>query len=286
MIVDQEELFAPEGDTPEYEPHIPIVNKDAAQEAASFWGRLIQETEAEDAIALAGGAVITAADEAGDQEVELTTEERYEKLMAVVANKPSHREILLRVLALCCEEQDFAVVEGTISKYPEYPSTGQNPYRLIKFLIDGGGLKEVAVDEVGEPVTFERTVGLTIDEADDLIESYRLRTTEVGRLVAENHTVTRRMNDLFSLFSDRASFYTELLDFCKQPRKFKDIEALFKGRDLSGLRTLHPESGLAIKPTVFVDNMEKAGAIVWKKDGWVLTEGGGEYLEAILRGSM
>ena len=284
--MDRDDLLVPEDDAAAFEPQIPVVNKNTAQDAESFWERLIRETEEEDAAALAGGRVIAAPDGDAASPEESSLEERYEKLMAVIANKPSHREMLLRVLALCREEQDFAAVEKTIAGYPEFPAAGQNPYRLISFLIDGGGLEEIAVDGEGEPVTLEQTIGLTEDEADDLVEAYRLQTTEVGRLVAEEHTVTRRMDDLFSLFSDRASFYTELLDFCKQPRTFKDIEALFKGRDLSGLRTLHPESGLAIKPTVFIDNMEKAGAIVWKKDGWVLTEGGGAYLETIMRGSM
>lgn len=284
--MEQDDLLVPAGVREnEFEVQVPVVNKDAARDAESFWARLMRETDEADAVALAGGIVIAepATDDAGEANAEPTFAERYERLMAVVANRPSHREILLRVLTLCCDEQDFSVVEEAIAGYPEFPGAGQNPYRLITFLVEGGGLEEVAVDAEGEPVTLERTVGLTEDEADDLVASIRLRATEVGRAVADDHTVGRRMDDLLSMFSDRATYYTEVLDFCKEPRRFQDIEALFKGRDLSGLRTLHPESGLAIKPTVFIDNMEKAGAIVWKKDGWVLTEGGGAYLESILR---
>lgn len=283
MVAD--DLFMPE-DTPEtFEPLVPAVH-DSRQEAEDFWTRLIRESDEEDALALAGGAVYSASDGAVSNDEESSLEERYERLMAVVSNKPSHREMLLRTLSLCLEPQAFAAVEGAIQEFPEFPGADQNPYRLITYLVEGGGLEAIEVDAEGVVVDAARKAELTADEVDDLIADTLLQTTEVGRQVAADHTIERRLNDLFSFFSDRASYYTELLDFCKQPRTFKDIEALFGGRDLSGLRTLHPESGLAIKPTVFIDNMEKAGAIVWKRDGWVLTKEGGAYLESILHGSM
>lgn len=283
--MERDELFVPEDDMQAFEPHVPVVNKATAADAETFWERIIRETEEEDARALAGGAIVEASADA-ETDDGLSFEERYERLMKVIANKPSHREILLRTLGLCCEDQSFEAVEQAIASYPEFPAAGQNPFRLITFLIDGGGLEQIAVDAEGAAITPQRTAGMTEDEADDLIAGFRLRTTEVGRQVAEDHSVKHRMDDLFSMLSDRVPSYTELLEFCREPRAFKDIESLFAGRDLSGLRTLHPESGLAIKPSVFVDNMEKAGALVWKKDGWVLTEEGGKYLETIMRGSM
>lgn len=282
--MDRDELFVPENTPEAYEPQTPVVNK-SNEDYDRFWNQLMEEADEADRIALEGGRVIEAPVEE-DAAEPLPFEERYERLMAVVANKPSHREILLRILTTCIDVQPLDAMEAAIEAYPEFPAAGQNPFRLITFLIDGGGLDLIEMDAEGNPIDFEQKLGLTEDEADDLVAGFSLRSTDVGRQVAEDHTTRRRMDDLFSLFSDRASYYTELLEFCKQPRAFKDIEALFQGRDLSGLRTLHPESGLAIKPSVFVDNMEKAGAIVWGKDGWILTEGGGAYLESILRGSM
>lgn len=282
--MDRDELFVPESTPEAYEPQTPVVDK-SNEDYERFWNQLIEEADEADRIALEGGRIIEAPVEE-DVVESLPFEERYERLMAVVANKPSHREILLRILATCIEVQPLDAMEAAIEAYPEFPAAGQNPFRLITFLVDGGGLDLIAMDAEGSPIDFERKIGLTEDEADDLVAGFSLRTTDVGHQVAEDHTTHRRMDDLFTLLSDRVSYYTELLEFCKQPRTFKDIEALFQGRDLSGLRTLHPESGLAIKPSVFVDNMEKAGAIVWGKDGWILTEGGGAYLESIVRGSM
>lgn len=282
--MDTEELFVPEGSPEAYEPQVPVVNK-SHQEYNDFWNTLMEEAARADRLALEGGAVYPPAEEE-EAEEPAPFAERYERLMTVVTNKPSHREILLRTLALCATNQEFGAVEEAIMGYPEYPAAGQNPYRLITYLVEGGGLEQLACDEEGAVIGAARRAGLTEDEVDDLVHHFTLRATDVGRKVAEDHSTERRLNDLYRLFDDRASYYTELMDFCKQPRTFKDIEALFSGRDLASLRTLHPESGLAIKPTVFIDHMEKAGAIVWQKDGWVLTKEGGAYLETILHGSV
>ena len=282
-----EELFVPEDSPEAYEPMVPVVHK-SHQDYDDFWSRLLAEADEADALALAGGAVYPdpAEEAAAEDAPQPSFEERYEKLMDVVSNKPSHREILLRTLSLCTTDQEFGAVEAAIQEYPEYPAAGQNPFRLITYLVEGGGLEQYACDSEGAEIDAARKAGLTEDEVDDLTAAFMLRATDVGRKVAEDHTTERRLTDLYKMFTDRASYYTELLDFCKQPRTFKDIEALFSGRDLASLRTLHPESGLAIKPSVFIDHMEKAGAIVWQKDGWVLTKEGGAYLETILHGSV
>lgn len=308
-----------------YEARVQTVKK-SQKECESFWERLVRESEQADLAIISktkladsagapsnvrpdGAAALGACvgvgavdaiepepssgsdssidfDSESNPAIELSFEEKYEALMGVVSNKPTHREILIRVLSFCVEEKEFGVVEDAIQAYPEYPAAGQNPYRLIKYLIDGYGLDCLEIDSEGAVITPERKAELTEDELDDLIACFHLKTTEVGKKLSEDLSPHRRLTDLFSLFSDRRQFYTDLLSFCKEPRRFKDIEQLFAGRDLSGLQTLHPESGLAIKPTVFVDNMEKAGAIVWKKDGWILTKEGEAFLEAIAHGSM
>lgn len=290
-----------------FEPQVQKTKK-SWQEREGFWEKLVAESERADALMCASSvrSTETCAPEEGDVpgedgsafescldceaggvdetfEPEESFEKRYERLLGVVNNKPSHREILLRVLSFCAQEREFGVVEDVIQTYPEYPMSGQNPYRLIKYLIDGGGLDYLEIDFEGNVITLERKAGLSEDEIDDLTDCFHVKTTEVGAKLAEDYSPKRRLSDLFSLFGDRKPFYTELLDFCKEPRSYKDIEALFAGRDLSGVRTLHPESGLAIKPSVFVDNMEKAGAIVWNGDGWSLTKEGRSYLESIVR---
>lgn len=291
--------FELKGDEEAYQPRVQVTKK-SQQEYEGFWDKLVSEGERAEHVLLYGNVDCEGQTECpegvacGDEgasidpapEEELSFDERYEKLLNVVSNKPTHREILIRTLSFCQEQREFGVVEDAIQAYPEFPFADQNPYRLVTYLVEGGGLEVLEVDHEGLVIEEDRKVGLSEDELDDLIESFHLKTTEVGEKLANDLSPRRRLADIFSLFSDRVSFYTELLNFCKEPRKFKDIEKLFAGRDLSGLRTLHPESGLAIKPTVLVDNMEKAGALVWKKEGWILTKEGEAYLESIARASM
>lgn len=265
-----------------YTPQVPVTKRSEGG-SEDLWARLLSEAEEADRAALQGEPFHAPEAEAAEP---APFEERYEKLMGVVSNKPSHREMLLRTLAFCTEERPFPLVEETIAGYPEFEVADQNPYRLIMYLVDGGGLEMFEVDADGAHIETARKEGLTEDEIDDMIAGYALASTDVGTKLAEDLSTERRLNDLFSMFSDRASHYLDLLDFCKDPRTFKDIEKLFAGRDLSALKTLHPESGLAIKPTVFVDNMEKAGAIVWKGNRWVITKEGEAFLELISRSGL
>lgn len=272
----------------------------AYQKFESFWAKMVEESN-EETGASTTTSIKTSTEmlgeieaeetddiaeaEAGNAEEQLpepTFEQRYEKLMEVVNNKPSHTEILRKILIYCEERRDFTRVEEKIQTYSEYPNTGQNPYRLIKYLIDGEGLSLLELDEDENILADEKKEGLTEDEIDDLILSYALETTEVGKAVKDNFAPKRRLNYIFEFFNDRQSIFSDLLQFCREPRSFKEIETLLSGKNLSSIKTLHPESGIAIKPTVFVDNMEKAGGIVWK-DGWVITKEGEEFLKEFLK---
>lgn len=268
------------------------------EEFEAFWAHLAEESEtvrgnhdqrtelyAENDISASPSKAEIGSDAKSDTEGEIPAEpsfeQRYQTLLDVINNKPSHSEILRRILAFCRERKDFTEVEDKVQTYPEYSNAGQNPFRLITYLLDGDGLDLLELDEAGNELTDEQKTGLTEDEIDDLIDTYALETTEVGRAVADDLAPERRLDQIFGFFSDRRPLFTELLEFCRQPRSFKEIEKLFAGRDFSAIKTLHPESGLAVKPTVFVDNMEKSGGLVWK-DGWIITKEGEEYLKAFL----
>ena len=259
--VDQKEYYTPLVETVHH----------SAKEADDFWARLEAEAQA----AAATPVLWTPA-----PKEERPYEERRAKLLDIISNRPSHRELLIRILSTCVEQKEFSRVEAEIQTFPEYEYAGQNPYRLISYLLDGEGLDLLEIGFDGLPLTDEIKTGLTEDEIDDLIDVYHLKTTALGNDILADLAPERRMRDLFSIFTDRTSFYTQIMELCREPRKFTDIEALFNGVDLSSIRTLHPESGLAIKPSVFVDNLEKAGAIAWN-NGWTLTKEGSAYLKAM-----
>lgn len=210
--------------------------------------------------------------------VELTFQERFDKVSSAVLKQPLHREILYRTLLFCKQQRDLPDVEAEIATYPEFAHAAQNQYRLITFLVDAGGLERRELDEDGTVVTPERMDGLTENEIDDLVVSYALITTDAGAAVADALDPKRRMLDLLGLDPVYEDTYAEVLEYCRQPRTVAEIDALLKDRSvLSHGRTA---GEIAVKPSFFVDQLERGGGIIWR-NGWVLTPEGKEILEAV-----
>ncbi len=209
----------------------------------------------------------------------LTFEEAVDKLMATVTRTPRFREIMRKTLKSCTVRRDLHDMETEIMGYPEYRYAAQNPYRIIRYLIDAQGLYLLELDEEGEVVTPLRKVGLTEDEVDDLIVSFALETTPVGEEVIEQLEPHKTISKLLGEIPIRFNSYLEVLDFCREPRTITEITELFKGRDLKALGTMHSDTTIAIQPSVFVDKLERAGALVWN-DAWQLTPEGAAFLKA------
>lgn len=208
----------------------------------------------------------------------------YEHLSDVIDNRPLARELMRRTLGACLERRSYAQVEQEIRGYPEFPCAAMTPYQVISALVGAEGLRKVELDEQGEEVLPEMKAGLTDDEADDLVASYALETTDLGRIAYEDTAPELRLADLFACFADRRDIFAELMSFCEEePRSYRDIEALFAGRDFSGIATLNPAPGAALQPSVFVDGLERAGGLVWR-DGWRLTNAGAALLDALATG--
>lgn len=209
-----------------------------------------------------------------------TFEEQVEHLRTTILHNPRVREIEYQVLGLCQHLRSLRELEQLIAAMPEFKACGQNQYRILVYLEEAGGLDRFEIDDAGTVITEEMTAGLTEDEIDDLIADYAFLTTEVGRAVCEDMKPENRMADLMKIMPARTATYCEVLEFCQQPRTFKEIDALLRGRDILKAGTLNPMTNIPLQPSVFIDNLERAGGIVW--DGaWKLTEGGRKYLEVL-----
>ena len=93
----------------------------------------------------------------------------------------------------------------------------------------------------------------------------------------EYNRPSARLVDLLHLAPERAETYIELLEFVDvDARSYPEIEALLSGRPV--LEIIIDGNRETMQPSVFVDKLERAGALVWK-DGWTLTEEGREFLE-------
>ena len=109
------------------------------------------------------------------------------------------------------------------------------------------------------------------------MEEISFKSTDVGDWFVDYNKPSARLVDLLHLVPERTDTYIELLEFVEAaPRPYGQIEELLLGRP--ALQTVIDGRVETMQPSVFVDKLERAGALVWK-EGWTLTEEGREFLE-------
>ena len=137
---------------------------------------------------------------------------------------------MYKTLAFCQQPHEFTEVEDFIAQTDEfvYSHIMQTPFAMIQMLVDAGGLAQTPLDSEGSPIADKQLANLSEDEADDLISTYRIQTTDAGVETVRLLAPERRIEAQLSLRPHRRDTYFAVLDFCMQPRKFPEIEALFK----------------------------------------------------------
>ena len=241
-----------------------------------------------------------AADDLPDA-AELTFEEKLAELNRTVMRHPLNREILYKTLAFCAEERPLREAEDFIAALPQFERATQNQFYMLMSLVRSYGLDMIerdvqgslgsdgmrGIDDahraqgsqgahgVGEPR--EQKEGLSEDEVDDLVAEISFKSTDVGDWFVDYNKPSARLVDLLHLVPERTDTYIELLEFVEAaPRPYGQIEELLLGRP--ALQTVIDGRVETMQPSVFVDKLERAGALVWK-EGWTLTEEGREFLE-------
>ena len=192
-------------------------------------------------------------------------------LDALLRGAPLHREVYVRLLEFCKERRPLAGAEDAVRSWPQARQIAQSPYRLIRDLVDEGGLDWIELDEAGVRITPERTAGLSCEEAEDLVTSYAVETTAIGADAAEMWSPARRLNDLVASAPERSEAFAEILALCDTPQRLASIGELLER--MGFLDTLRAINGQPLKPSYFVDVLERAGGLEW--DGaWRTTEAG------------
>lgn len=200
-------------------------------------------------------------------------------LEETVTKHPLNRELMYKTLAFCSEERELGAIEAYIAASPEFKTATQTPYHLIITLEKGYGLARTERDQYGATVTPEHKIGLNEDELDDLVCSESYRTTEVGARFVARHHPRARLVELLNLTPERTETYLDLLNYvAENPRTYAEITSFLK--DKPALETLIDGKRTIMQPSVFVDNLERSGALVWK-GGWTLTEEGYAYLKEL-----
>ena len=196
-------------------------------------------------------------------------------LRRCVTKQSQHREIYIKTLTFCDEEKAEPDVETFIQSLPEFAYETQSPCYLISALVHAGGLERFELDEEGEVITTERKEGLSEDEVDDLIWSIAYRTTAAGMTVAQDMAPQARMDRLVQACPARKDTYCDVLAFCLEPKKRTEVEELLRGRQIL---TDEAVDGEPLQPSVFIDKLERTGALEWH-GAWLTSAAGKAYLE-------
>lgn len=213
--------------------------------------------------------------EAGDAIPSLQA--RAERLDAAINKHPLHREMYWRVLQFCKERRDLREIEAMVEQLPEFKYGMQNQYHLVCVLEKNFGLDRFELGEDGREVLPQEKEGLAPDEADELVWGYAFQTTDAGAAVAERYQPQVRIDDLLREVPERRETYLELLEyFDVRPRTYNDVSSLLKGRPV--LMAGRAPNERPLQASVLVDNLERAGGVVWD-EGWRLTDEGREYLK-------
>ncbi len=227
---------------------------------------------------------------------EETFEEKVDAVIACVGAQNALREVLFKTLEHCEEPREFSEVEEFISQQDEfiYSHIIQTPYTLIQMLIRAGGLKEVSGDMQDDVEDAEDTCGAVASEdvataeeltgerdclsgdtnkaeLDEDSEIVVLQTTPEGCEAVRILDPAKRIRAQLLAHPNRCSTYLAVLDFCKTPRTFPEIQSFFK--TTPGLAQDVVAAHHKLSPDYYVDKLDKAGALVWR-GAWVDTEAG------------
>ena len=153
-------------------------------EADSFGDRKPTIASGAGAAAVDPAAIVQGA--AADAEYELPDEptfaDRVNMVVMCVGSQNALREALYKTLAFCRRPHEFTEVEDFIAQTDEfvYSHIMQTPFAMIQMLVDAGGLAQTPLDSESSPIADEQLANLSEDEADDLISTYRIQTTNAG----------------------------------------------------------------------------------------------------------
>ena len=191
-----------------------------------------------------------------------------------VCRHPLNREVLYRMLAYCAEERALDDLEREAASWPEFETATQNQYRLAEHLVRAGGLDRIERDERGAIVMEQDKEGLDEDAVDDLVRSVAFRTTEAGVRFVEQHRLGRAS---WSCCSSRRNALT-CISSCWSSSELVRAPTTTSWNCCAGAcwNVIGGERR-RMQPSVFVDKLERSGALVWK-EGWCLTEEGDAFL--------
>lgn len=171
----------------------------------------------------------------------------------------------------------FSDLEAFIAEQDEFVHSHitQTPYTLIEMLVSCQGLRKIALDADGNAIDEDALARMDEDAALDLVDGYRLEITKAGVEAVRLLDPSKRIAAQLAQKPHRQKTYMAVLDFCKTPRTFPEIQEFFD--ETPDLVLDEVTAHHKLSPDFYVDKLECAGALVWK-GRWQTTEAGEQML--------
>lgn len=192
----------------------------------------------------------------------------------LLSQNPSRRPLLRKALQLMTDGPvDLRVIERTLADDPRCAKGKLAPYFYAQWLADAGIAVRYDTDANGDVVHRADYPDLDDDAFDDMLEGFAYQVTDAGREVLRRFSASVRLRELFEHEPQRQAVYEDVLAFLTERHHLGQIEAYV--RALPSYAVLDQQGGGAPSPSVFVDKLSDAGAIVFD-GGWIACEGRGE----------
>lgn len=200
--------------------------------------------------------------------------ERAAQVSTALHRRASFTEIMRKTLEFCSAERTYSAVEAEMTTYPEFQYSDQSQASIIEILVLVGGLEKKEIDKAGNVISASQKAGLSLDQIDDLVWSFSLKTTDAGLEAIKDLDPNKKLATLFDSMPERVEVYKSLLNLCRKPTTFKQVEEALK--DMPKLTSLNDLSTLPVHPSALLAELEEAGGLVFN-EAWCLTEAGATF---------
>jgi hypothetical protein len=170
------------------------------------------------------------------------------KVLQRISAEPADKIVLCKILAFCESARSYPEIWHEVRAYPEMKTALQTPQVLLTWLVEAGGVEQVAAEEQ-EPTW---------------------RTTPAGRNVIRIEDPGDRLERLLAQDSVYREIFLQVLQLCIVPTSRSEIESMLNSHPLLE----NPK----VYASYFVEALERARGLEWA-DKWRTTQAGKEFVK-------
>ncbi len=152
--------------------------------------------------------------------------------------EPYHKVIFMKILSNCQEPKSFLRIQEIIHTFPEITNAILTPEVMLKWLEEDGGIQQVKLQE-----------------------QFCWQTTPEGNFVLQQEAPQKKLAHLLKEEPDRKPVYLKVLDFCEKARTRNDVIEYLENEPILEKQQVFP--------TMFLQRLEKTGAIRWENSRWL-----------------